>query len=56
VGISVYHGEPVKEEFLIPNPSECSPKSLDFGIERLGSGVRRPVVIEVEDIIIMLIT
>ena len=28
-----FRREPVKEEFIIPNPSECSPIAIDYGFD-----------------------
>lgn len=55
MGISIYHGKSVEKEFLIPNFPECCPKGLDFGVERLCCCIRRPVVVEVEYVIIVFV-
>ena len=55
MGISKNISKPEEKELGVSNTSEVGSEKFYFGVERFGHSVRRPVIIEVKDIVIMLV-
>ena len=55
MGISKKVCNTEKEELPVGNASEISPEKFYFSVERLDHGVRRTVVVEVKNLIVMFV-